>query len=106
VEAVIDPNGDFIVGALRPGVLGSQSRTCVYCSKDAYFAPSGQQIIDEKGFQPVCMACAFLHGMTLAAQPTPRQRAEMYEDGHDPDELMRAVEATGLVTFQRKEESE
>lgn len=100
---MVDPDGDFIVGGLAPVVLGSQPRRCVYCGKDAHFAPSGQQIIDERKFQPVCITCAFANGMTLARQPTPRQRSEMVEDGHDPDKLMRAVEATGLVTFERKE---
>lgn len=99
----MNPDGDFIVGARTPGVLGSKPRHCVYCREATYFAPSGQQIIDERNFQPVCMACALRNGMTLAAQPTPRQRAEMYEDGHDPEELMRAVEATGLLRFERKE---
>lgn len=71
----------FLICALadRPAVIpGTEVTSCVECEADILIAPSGREIIEEKGAEPVCGKCAMGHENPVTMPLTPEQLAEFH----------------------------
>jgi hypothetical protein len=56
------------VGTSTAAIPGSVILACVRCEKPIWAAPSGQQLMAEKGAEPLCLGCG---RAAIAADPAP-----------------------------------